>query len=111
MNNGLGVGALVHSEVQRCFTGGPLLFSSRLPFMIDPHEILRCQKTQGRVLSGDEKLFLADPVAEVTSPAADEPPLEKKLSPADHLTLQRCHAFPSLSSFSSAQGKISFSMG
>jgi hypothetical protein len=53
MNDGLGIGAPIHGEMQRRFARGALRRFARLPIMINLHEILRHEKTERRVLPGN----------------------------------------------------------
>jgi len=77
--------------VHGCLAGGALILVERFSFAIDPHQILGSEKTQRGMLARDQKIFRPDAVAQVTPPAADEPPFKKHFSPANHLAFEPGH--------------------
>ena len=49
------------------------------------------EKTERRMLPGDQEFILADSATQIAAPAADQPPLEEQLAPADHLSFEFAH--------------------
>ena len=111
MNDGLGVGASIHGEMQRRLARGALCLIARLPIMIYLHQILGREKPERRVLPGNQESFLADSAAQVSSPTGDKPPLEKQLAPLDHFSLDLGHEEAPLAFLNISQGRISLSIG
>ncbi len=92
VNDRLGIRAAVNRHVHRCFARSPLVFSCRLAGCIDPHQILSREKSQRRMLSGDQKMVAADAATEIAAPAADQPPLEQQLAPMNDFSIELGHA-------------------
>src|SRR5688572_22388938 len=79
--------------MHRFFARSTLLLLERLARRIDPHQILRREKSEGRMLPGDQKLIPPGAATQITAPAADEPALEELLAPLDYSPFQFGHFF------------------
>src|SRR5215475_9370235 len=111
MNDGLGVGAPVHGEMQRRLARGALRLIARLSIMINLHQILGREKPERRVLPGNQESFLADSAAQVSTPTTDKPPIEEQLAPLNHFSFDLGHAEAPLAFLNTSQGRVSLSIG
>jgi len=72
MDDGHGFRFLVDRQVEWGFAGGCLRLFGRHTHRIDLHQILRRQKPQGGIPTGDQKTVSPNTAAYITTPTSDE---------------------------------------
>ena len=92
MDDRLGIRAVVNRQVHRCLARRAPALAHRLAVRFQPDQIFGREKTQWRVLPGDQKIILTDAATQVTAPATDEPSLKEQLAPANHFAFRLGHS-------------------